>query len=141
MEAAVFENGTDDQEIGEDDHEADDHAQADDDVIPPPPVVADVLPAGLVEELDGAVVVASLRVVLQRIHVGLGILCAGGGDKEDDASRRDSEWGGGGPSAGPRESRGTRLRRLTGKAAPFNLWRVGKKNQRCIIFKFRHGIF
>lgn len=71
MEAAVFENGANDQKIGEDDHEADDHAQADDDVIPPPPVVADVLPAGLVEKLDGAVVVASLRVVLQRIHVGL----------------------------------------------------------------------
>lgn len=71
MKAAVLENGADDQKIGEDDDEADDHPQADDDVIPSPPVVANVLPAGLVEKLDGAVVVASLRVLLQRVHVDL----------------------------------------------------------------------
>lgn len=71
MEAAVFENGAYDQKIGEDDDEADGHAQADDHVITPPPVVTDVLPAGLIEKLDRAVVVASLCVLLQRVHVGL----------------------------------------------------------------------
>ena len=69
MKASVFKNGGDDQQVGEDDHEADRHAQSDDHIVAVAPVVADVLAALLVEELDGLVQVASLSVVGVCIHV------------------------------------------------------------------------
>lgn len=73
VEASVFENGAYDQKIGEDDNEADHHAQTDDNIVPFAPVVTDVLPTGLVEKLDRAVVVAPLCVVMHCIHVEVGI--------------------------------------------------------------------
>lgn len=73
VKASVFENGAYDQKIGEDDNEADHHAQTDDYIVPSAPVVTDVLPAGLVEKLDRAVEVAPLCVVLRCIHVEVGI--------------------------------------------------------------------
>lgn len=73
VKASVFENGAYHQKIGEDDNEADHHAQTDDNIVPSAPVVTDVLPTGLVEKLDRAVVVAPLCVVIHCIHVEVGI--------------------------------------------------------------------
>ena len=68
MEAAVDEDGQHDQQVGEDDDEAHQHAQAHDDVVPSTPVVADVLAALFVEELDRAVVVATADVLPSPVH-------------------------------------------------------------------------
>ena len=68
VEAAVDEDGQHDQDVGEDDDKAHQHAQADDDIVPLTPVVADILAALLVEEFHRAVVVAAADVLLSPIH-------------------------------------------------------------------------
>ena len=81
MEASVNENGQHDQHVGEDDDEADQHAEADDDIVTLAPAVADVLAAGFVEELDIAVVVTTAYVLFYRVHQHdlMGVGCGGKG--------------------------------------------------------------
>ena len=68
MKASVFENGRYDQKVGKNNNEANGHAQSDDHVVTSAPVGADVLATLLIEEFDGAVVVASLFVRIDCIH-------------------------------------------------------------------------
>lgn len=72
MKAAVLQNGHYDQEVGENDDKADNHPQADNDVVTVAPVVADVLATVIVEELDGASVVAVIFNLSVGLHVGTG---------------------------------------------------------------------
>ena len=87
MKASVLDDGGYDQNVGEDDDKADDHAQGDDGVVTLAPVIADVLPTGLVEELDSAVEVASLRVLRHCVHVAAFL---SGRDQDAEKTRESS---------------------------------------------------
>ncbi len=59
VEPAVYEDGQHDQDVGEDDEGADQHAQNHHHLVFGRPRVTDVLLAEVVEELDGLVIVAN----------------------------------------------------------------------------------